>query len=169
MTGTEVILTDMLECREERAARQRQFLMETGCPLLSFSMNIPGPVKTNAALLRAFLSGREALRTALHEQGLPIRREAERHEKTGDELLYAVDAEPSALKALSVRIEERHPLGRLFDIDVIDRSGEKLSRPAQRRCLLCGGPAQDCAHSRRHSVAEMQERIEALLRDFLRD
>ena len=60
-------------------------------------------------------------------------------------------------------IEEAHPLGRLFDIDVLDSEGHKLSRPQYRPCLICGNQAQLCARTRRHTVAEMQAKIEEML------
>lgn len=60
-------------------------------------------------------------------------------------------------------IEETHPLGRLFDIDVLDSEGHKLSRPQYRPCLICGNQAQLCARTRRHTVAEMQAKIEEML------
>lgn len=166
MRGTEVELQDMLRCRELRVERQREFLSEMQLPLLSFSMNIPGPVKTNEEIRGAFLSGKAWLDKALMDAGFAIEKKLEIHEKTGDELLYAVRAEAEELKKLSLKIEEEHPLGRLFDMDVIQLSGEKLSRPGQRCCLICGKPAQLCAHSRAHSVPEMQERISELLREF---
>ncbi|MEY8292793.1 citrate lyase holo-[acyl-carrier protein] synthase [Carnobacteriaceae bacterium 52-44] len=56
-----------------------------------------------------------------------------------------------------VNIEENHPLGRLFDLDVLmlDQNNEvqgksrtKLGLPV-RRCFLCERPAKDCGRSRR--------------------
>lgn len=43
----EVTLLEMLEAREARASRQREILDSLGCPVVSFTMNIPGPVKTD--------------------------------------------------------------------------------------------------------------------------
>ncbi len=166
MIGEEVVLLDMLNCREERAFRQQQFLSETNCPLISFSMNIPGPIKTNAEIQKAFFYGKDGIQKALADGNFEVKKAFESHERTGDELLYAVDGDAEKLKDFSVEIEEKNPLGRLFDIDVIKKDGKKISRPSQRRCLICNGPAQDCAHSRRHSVSEMQDKIEEILQDF---
>ena len=59
-------------------------------------------------------------------------------------------------------------LGRLFDIDVLDAGGKKLSREGlglpPRKCLLCEQPAHACARSRTHTVMELTERIESILR-----
>ena len=63
-------------------------------------------------------------------------------------------------------IEETHPVGRLFDLDVIDINGQKLSRPSFRKCIICGCQAQECARTRKHSVNEMQSKIEEMLMEF---
>ncbi|MGN0255889.1 MAG: citrate lyase holo-[acyl-carrier protein] synthase [Chordicoccus sp.] len=164
MEGSCVELKDMLQCREQRAAEERELLDRYGVPLISFCMNIPGPVKTNAQIRRGFESGKHCLLEQLEEKGCPVISSRERHEMTGDELLLAVRSDAKLLKALTVSIEERHPLGRLFDLDVIGTDGKKLSRDTYRICLICGRQAQECARSRRHSVKELQDAVDALLR-----
>lgn len=88
------------------------------------------------------------------------------HEKTGDELLLAVDYPAKKIKDLTTDIEETHPVGRLFDLDVIDINGQKLSRPSFRKCIICGCQVQECARTRKHSVNEMQSKIEEMLMGF---
>ena len=137
MQGEQVVLTDMLQCRERRAQIQDTFIEQYHCPVISFCMNIPGPVKTN-----------EQIRTAFD---------------SGDELLLAIDCPAEKIKNLTTEIEETHPIGRLFDIDVIDTDGQKLSRPSYRKCIICGCQAQECARTRKHTVEEMQAKIEEML------
>ena len=62
MKGQEVVLTDMLACRERRVNIQNEYIQRYHCPVISFCMNIPGPIKTNEQIKKAFLSGKEALR-----------------------------------------------------------------------------------------------------------
>ena len=50
----EVTLMEMLEAREARARRQRELLDCLSCPVVSFTMNIPGPVKNGPVIRRAF-------------------------------------------------------------------------------------------------------------------
>ncbi|MCR4817617.1 MAG: citrate lyase holo-[acyl-carrier protein] synthase [Fretibacterium sp.] len=159
----EVSLSEMLERREQRAARQAELLKHFHCPLVSFSMNIPGPVKTNSKIRAAFEQGKTALLEAVSRQTFSINFLEEIHEATGDELLLSADAPARELKALTTRIEDEHPLGRLFDLDVIGADGEKLSRFTFRRCLVCGRQAQACARARAHPVAELQAAVERLL------
>ncbi|MBQ7219970.1 MAG: citrate lyase holo-[Synergistaceae bacterium] len=164
MIGNIVDLPHMLARREARSHEQQQFLHEHHSPLISFSMNIPGPVKTNALIRKAFTLGRDILLSRLESINARILGSLETHEDTGDELLLAVgNAAPEVLKDIAVNIEDSTPAGRLYDIDVIDSSGQKLSRPHFRKCLICDKQAQECARSRTHSVSEMQHAVEHIL------
>ena len=163
MTGEHAELADMLACRERRSALQEDLREKYGKTLISYCMNIPGPVKTNAQIRKAFALGEQELRRALDGAGAVILEEKAFHEKTGDELMMAVDFPADEVKSLTLAIEEKNPLGRLFDMDVIGADGRKLSRKAYRKCLICGRQAQECARARRHTVAEMQAAIDRLL------
>ena len=160
---TPVGLKDMLERREARAAEQRRMLLEHGVPLISYTLNIAGPVKTGPQLRQLFGWGLARIREALLRRGFKILDCREVHAVTGDECLMAVDAPAAEIKALMVAIEEGHPVARLLDIDVLDEAGAKLSRPAPRRCLLCGRAAADCARSRRHPLAELEAKTRELV------
>lgn len=163
MNGIEVQLIDMLLRREQRAITQNTLIHEYSCPVISFCMNIPGPIKTNEKIRAAFEEGKSELLTALALEHAEILQSEETHENTGDELILAVHSSAIGIKELTTQIEEHHPLGRLFDMDVIDEQGNKLSRPVYRKCLICARQAQECARARTHSVAEMQKAIDTML------
>ncbi|EAR9629123.1 2-(5'-triphosphoribosyl)-3'-dephospho CoA synthase, partial [Salmonella enterica] len=83
--------------------------------------------------------------------------------------LLAIDAPAQALKQATIALEQRYPLGRLWDIDVLTAEGEILSRrhfalPA-RRCLLCGQGAAECARGKTHALTDLLIHMEALLHD----
>ena len=169
MSGNEITLSQMLERREQRAVKQNLFLNEHNSPLISFSMNIPGPVKTNSLIRRAFDIGEILLLEGLRKLNAKILAADEVHEDTGDELLLSVSNIPAQeLKDLAVSIETSSPIGRLFDIDIIDTNGQKLSREDFRKCLICQQQAQVCARSRNHSVQELQEAVSNLLASNLK-
>lgn len=164
MTGIEINLSQMLARREARANEQKKFLETYHAPLISFSMNIPGPVKTNIKIRTAFDEGKNLILKSLADVGAIINESIETHEDTGDEILISINnASPEKLKDLAVKIENENKLGRLFDIDVIDADGKKLSRGNFRKCLICEKQAQECARSRTHTVKEMQDAIEKIL------
>ena len=53
----EVTLMEMLEAREVRAGRQRELLERYARPVVSFTLNIAGPVKNGPVIRRAFREG----------------------------------------------------------------------------------------------------------------
>ncbi|MBQ7196338.1 MAG: citrate lyase holo-[Synergistaceae bacterium] len=164
MIGNEVILSQMLARREARAMEQKKFLENFNAPLISFSMNIPGPIKTNEKIRVAFDVGKNLIFESLAKIEAPVNDFIEVHEDTGDEILLSVSgASPEKLKNLAMKIENENRFGRLFDIDIIDEFGQKLSRGSFRKCLICDKQAQECARARAHSVEEMQKAIEKLL------
>jgi len=155
-------LQDILLAREERVAKQKVFLEKYRCPLVSFTMNIAGPVKTSALIERGFRSGLKQLKA------LPIAAKEVLYKDTGCEGYFAVDMDAAALKAICTEIEEATPLGRLFDMDVLDVNGKKLDRPGQRGCIVCGAPGRGCASARTHSVAELQDATNHILQEYFR-
>ncbi len=164
MTEQEITLSDILLAREERVAIQNALLSEYAVPVVSFTMNMAGPVKVTALSHQAFLWGMEQLRLGFLQNKMKIRKEFSRHLPTGDEGYFAVDAPAEAVKALCVEIEEGTPnMGRLYDMDVIGTDGRKLERGSERPCIVCGEPGRGCASRRAHSVAELRENTYILL------
>lgn len=166
MNGINVTITDMMNCRDRRVSIQNELISKYDKPVLSFCMNIPGPVKTNELIRKAFDSGKAELLKALSAHNITILHTEEFHEPSGDELIMALNAPAEDIKTLATEIEESHPLGRLFDMDVIGTDSMKLSRGTYRKCIICGCQAQECARSRKHSVEELQAKIEELLNQF---
>ncbi len=74
------------------------------------------------------------------------------------------------VKKITVDLEENHPLGRLFDIDVYDADGAAVSRQELgvpgRKCLICHEDAKACGRSRTHSVEELQRRVYEIIRSW---
>lgn len=167
MSPKEVSVLDMMEVRDRRAELQRRMTAAFHVPVISFTMNIAGPVKRTPLIRRGFVLGLRTLRRRLKAAGFPVLHEELLDEFTGCEAFLAVDAGLLAIKALTSDIENSGPLGRLFDMDVISPAGEKAEREmlglSGRTCLLCGRPAKECARSRTHTVAELQDRTFTIL------
>ena len=135
-----VELSRMLEARERRANRQRELLARYALPLVSYSMNIAGPIKNSPLIRRGFRLGRRMLLERLELAGARIVHGEEIDEITGCEGLYAVDMAAPALKALACAIEDGAPLGRLWDMDVLSPDGEALPDLRPGRPRLCQEP-----------------------------
>ena len=54
MQGIEVGIDEILNCREKRVAIQNEMIKKYNKPVISFTMNIPGPIKTNNEIKKAF-------------------------------------------------------------------------------------------------------------------
>ncbi len=164
-----VTLEQMLEARERRVRRQRTLLEQYGQSLVCLTMNIAGPVKTAPLIRRGFSWGEGLLLEQLTGRGFPCLHQERYRLATGNEGFYVVSGDACALKQLTVELEERCEIGRLLDLDVLDAQGEKMERQAlglpPRRCLICGEPAWACARSRRHSVQELRQKTETMLRE----
>lgn len=161
----EVTLEEMLSAREARSFRQFQLSRQWGMTLVSFSMNIPGPVKDTPLVRRAFREGCRKLEERL--PGDSIKYQEAIAEKTGWEAIYVVDMDATAVKAITTSIEDENRLGRLFDMDVLDRKLNKLDRDLvggkSRDCIVCGAPGKGCASRRLHSLPELQEATNRIL------
>lgn len=169
-SGPKVTLPQLLDSREQRAFRQREWLNEHSLPLISFTINMVGEVKQNTIAERAFNAGYQEILDECLSQDMAIVRLEKYTAVTGYELLIV--AQPNEVKALKramVSIEDTHPLGRLFDIDVIDIDGRPLSRDSlglpRRRCLVCEDEAKVCARSRRHSLSDLIAKMSEIIDD----
>ena len=164
-----ITLQEMLEARERRAFRQQALQKEYPVPLICLTMNIAGPVKNSPLIRQGFALGCRRLKERLDAARLtPLYREIV-SDRAGNEGFFAVDAPVGLLKQLTCDLEDGSPIGRLFDLDVLDANGEKADRTAfglpPRTCLICGKPARECARSRTHSVEELQTATTQILRD----
>ena len=153
----------MLLARDRRASRQAALLARYGCPVISFTMNIAGPVKDSPLIRYAFRSGLRQL------EALPCAQLCREviFEPTGPEALLVYETQDARLlKAFCIRLESEGEAGRLFDLDVLDANGEKLSRETGRTCLVCGGPVSICSRSRAHGLEAITARTGAILEAF---
>lgn len=150
----EVTLAQILKAREDRVLLQQSMLKAYHCALISFTMNIAGPVKYSPLIERAFRAGLDSLECQLARDSV-LERLIDISD-TGCQAIFCVEKAASELKQLCMSIEDSSPLGRLFDMDVIDPDGVTLKRSAHRGCIVCGAPGRGCAAGRLHSVAELQ-------------
>ena len=159
-----VTVQDVLHARDERAQRQERLLCQHHQPLISFTMNIAGPIKVDGEIRRAFHEGEAWIKAHMSQQHVHVLACEQHIAWTGCEAIWAVQADASWLKAQMTAIEESCPLGRLFDMDVIDANGQHLSRGAERTCLICGSPVRACARSRAHSAEELFAKAKEIIR-----
>ena len=156
--GRAVALDDILAARDARVARQ-QALLQQGGMLLSLTLVAPGAVKRSPLLDAIFAAALDAIRPLVDD----ARARIEAVDDSGHHALYLLDGDAREWKMRVIALENRAPLARLWDIDIIDRDGVAVSRRdlglPPRRCLLCDDDAKTCARERRHDIAALQADI----------
>lgn len=153
-------LSDILLAREARAQKQKALLCEFRKPLICFTMNIAGERKNSPLITQGFLLGERILKaqlSLLHCETYLA--------ETGCEGYYVTGLSASEAKRICTEIENSLPVGRLFDMDVLDENGQKLERERPRNCLLCDNDARICARSRAHGLAALEEKTKELLQE----
>ena len=163
-----VSLEEVLAYREKRSNRRKELLSEYALPLACLGLNIPGEYKDFPWARRCFHEEIEAFKFALEAEGLAIYYEEREEENSGYTAYVSVDTGPETLKALALRLEDNHPLGRLFDIDIHELGGTKLSRHGTRQCLVCTESAFVCARSSAHTPEELSAAILKIMENFFR-
>lgn len=170
MTERSITLTELLQSRDERQALQRHMLAcNRGLTLMVTTIIMPGPVKRNRCTRIAAQAAEQAISQAF---GTSLVSHFSRDLATGYEGWYLFKLPAREVKSRTCHIEETHPLGRLFDFDVLRPDGKPLSRVAiglpERRCMLCDNEARLCMRSRTHSQADLLAHIQSLIDNYVR-
>ncbi len=172
ITGSPVTSEELRAARDRRVLKKWELLTPGGeiC-LVEFSLNIAGAVKT-------FPFARAAFREEVRELSDRLSRfsvlKTEVYEKnTGDCAFFLLKSQAIQVKKFLVSIEESHPLGRLFNLDVCGPDGISVKRHdlglLPRTCLVCGEDAHACAEKKSHSMELIQWQTAKLFHEFFRD
>ena len=163
-------LEDILKSRDRRNFQRQNLLMTYGGLAVTLQLNIPGANKDKDIYRKTLLSCYQEVKSMFDNKGIPINYDKVQFFITGPEAILIVDSRVPHLKELMIHIEETHPLGRLFDIDVFNHNGEPYSRTClkktPRSCYICGESAKVCARSRKHEVSEIIKCIDLMMTDY---
>lgn len=166
-----VTLNELLASRDSRHAMQQKLLAEhSGKTLVCLTVVMPGSVKRNH---QSLVVAHAAVEQMIGSYELGVRNDErliERDLETGYEAYLITPLPLLEAKRIAVQIEDTHPLGRLFDIDIIDKDGVPVSRDRvgsrPRRCLVCDREARYCMRMRWHTQEEIWERINAMVDEY---
>jgi len=169
-------LDDVLKAREQRAVRQQAALATFGKAVLSLTLVSTGPIKDSPQLRFVFAEAVAAIDTLLAARQWKALAREYVTQASGPEAIVVVDCPAQSLKWVFAELEDRHPLGRLWDMDVLcPETRRGISRQnlllAPRKCLVCGEAAHACARSRAHSLKDLswviEEQIDAYRRNLV--
>lgn len=145
----------LLDSREKRFELQKHLIEKYKKPIISFMLNIPGPVKRTDSYVDFHKMGIAIIKSLLNEK---IIYEQYYDEETGMFYIAVLNMDAEDLKKEMIEIENSD-MGRLFDIDVFDENFNQITRSSlfleQRKCLLCNNRAKICIRERNHSYEDL--------------
>lgn len=166
----EITLDELLASRDARAEAQKRLLGEfPGKTLVCLTVIMPGGVKRDFRSLIVAQAGMTALAESFGHNVICF--EA-KDLQTGFEAYLVTDFPVLQTKVETCSIEDEHPLGRLFDIDVIGENGVPVSRKElglpERKCLLCENTVWHCMRSHSHTREELLAKIDEMIDAYVR-
>lgn len=164
----EELLERVLESKEERADFQKKLIDKYKLPLISLTLNLVGGYfqyeKWEAVLEKAVGAIENTFSTSIIFKKTRIG-------KWGPEGFWIINLPIENIKKETIKIEDSHSLGRLFDIDVIDINGDSISRRnfgmEPRRCIICNNSAVECYIKKNHSLEELKNRVDEIIQEGL--
>lgn len=163
------LLQRVLDAKEERADYQKKLIDRYGLPLISLTLNLPGGYFQYDRWTEVLEKASEAIEDAF--LGNIVFKKI-RLGKWGPEGFWLIDLPIEIVKRKTIKIEDTHSLGRLFDIDVIDRNGASISRRdfniVARKCIICDNNAVECYIQKRHTYEELKFKIDEIIEKGLK-
>ncbi len=154
-----VSLTNILEFRDNRQQNIKDLINKYHNTIIVFSLNIVGPIKVFNLSEKTFKEGYSLILKLLNENNYEIKYCNINNQISGFECYFVINCDAKEIKRKLIELEDSFNLGRLFDIDVISKNEDKLSRKdisiEGRKCILCDNPVFICSRSRKHSVNEL--------------
>ncbi len=160
-------MQNVLDAREERVIEIQKLINTFHKTVVVLKLNIPGPKKFGGDLDWAFEQGYSRFMNVVSNVIFSecITR------ASGKEAYFVLDLDAIYVKKLTLQIEERDELGRLFDFDVYDKlktiGRDKLGK-GERSCLICGESVWYCSRSRHHSLLSLQNKVTELIKNAIK-
>jgi len=160
------IQKQILDAKENRWLKQKQYLTEFGSVIISFKLNIPHWPKISDEILSVFNLTLNDFEKYLVKNKMSYKILAKDKTVLGPEAFFHINEQPSKIKELTVAFEENFDIGRLLDIDVLNNDGIPLERAVKRSCLLCVDIAINCMRSGKHTSKEIRAVFDKIIVSF---
>lgn len=161
----EITLDKLLASRDRRVEMQQKLREKyPNMTIVCLTVIMPGNIKRN---LSSLIVSQVAINALLNRLEGNIVDVVTRDLETGYEAYVMTDLSQQEAKLLACDIEDNHPLGRLFDIDILDIDGVPVKRETvgsnPRRCLMCDNEARYCMRNRTHTPQELNAKIQQMV------
>lgn len=154
----------ILNDREQRSMYTLSLIDKYQKPVFVGRVNYPGLYKNNSKVDTSFAILREVLTN--HFQGAYDLIKYW-HGADGPALILVLKRNERGWKRECMAIEESHPQGRIWDLDVYSTDYEPLTRTdfgaEHRACLICSESAKVCSAQRKHSLEEIIEKVDCII------
>ena len=160
-------MNDILDAREKRSKHIEELIKNNDYKtIVVLKANVPG-IDKNISKMRFICNFFNKL---LFDSFSDKIEESKRIESLdGNYIYYVINEEGNIVKEKTILIEDENRLGRLIDIDVYNTRAitrEDVSCE-MRTCLVCDNYAHICARSKAHTEAEIFEKIDYIIDEFL--
>ena len=166
----EITLDKLLASRDRRVEMQQK--LRENYPnrtLVCLTVIMPGNIKRN---LSSLIVSQAAINALLNRFEGTIVDVITRDLDTGYEAYLITSLSQREAKIIACDIEDNHPLGRLFDIDILDNDGVPVKREtvgsSPRRCLMCDNEARYCMRNRTHTPQELNTKIQQMVNAYVK-
>ncbi|MBR5117414.1 MAG: citrate lyase holo-[Muribaculaceae bacterium] len=161
----EITLDKLLASRDRRVEMQQKLReMHPNMTLVCLTVIMPGNIKRNLSSIIVSQAAINALLNKFEGNTIDV---ITRDLETGYEAYVVTNLSQHDAKLAACDIEDNHPLGRLFDIDVLDCDGIPVKRETAgfqpRRCLMCDNEARYCMRNRTHTPQELNAKIQQMI------
>ena len=163
----EITLEMLLKSRDKRWKQIKHLCNNNTHTIMCLTVVMPGTIKRN---LHSLIASQAALCEIINTFGDHIVKSEVKDLSTGFEGYFIVDLSPVEAKKMACKIEDSHPLGRLFDIDVFDNNAMPLSRTElgfnPRQCIVCDNEARFCMRNHTHTQQEIHSVINQMVNEY---
>ena len=158
----------ILDAKEVRWLKQKDYLSDYGPTILSFKLNIPYWPKISEEIIFVYDRSLKSFEKFLAEKKLTPKLLSEEQTALGPAAFIHINDHPRKIKEAAIIFEENFEIGRLLDIDVLSKDGLPIERDIKRSCLICDDVSINCMRSNKHTSKEVREVFDKMIELFMK-
>lgn len=166
-------LLKILEAKENRWNQRVSLATTSGKTVICVTMCVPYEIRTNKNykhIYNGFILKFIDYFKKINIEIIPCKSEST---DDGEYTLFTCNETSTIVKEATVKAEETIIGGRLFDIDVMDKNGEQISRAdikvLPRSCIICNENAFKCILKSTHKKEEVVKKVIMMFETIIED
>jgi holo-ACP synthase/triphosphoribosyl-dephospho-CoA synthase len=155
------ILQNLLDSKEVVYLTKLKLIKESQLPVISLALNVPGWPKTNSVLRKFFFEVLKEFQDYALASRLLLKNDAPIIIENNIGLTFIIPfyfpKSSTEAKIITERFEDKHPLGRFIDVDIVNSKGNPISGKKEKLCFFClKNSAISCMRNKTHSIDELR-------------